>query len=266
MKPLAVTFAQCAVTPEGQHNLDNIAELGIDHIIIRPDRKIYKKLFGESFKKLGDPCWPCHVGIFTAPIKMAVKMNVPLVIWGENPQLEYGGPAGARETNVLDTNWLQEFGGMQGMRVEDWEKHGIPKKDMYWYIYPTDEEIKKVGVTGLYLGYYLKWDAREQLKTVEANGFKRLSERKTGSILDYENVDCKYVSVHDHLMYLKYGFGRATTQASIDVRNKRLSRDEAEELVELYDGELQDMTEFSEFTGLSKEEIDGTFRKFDRNN
>ena len=266
MHPLAVTFAQCGVTPEGQHNLDNIAELGVDHIIIRPNRKIYKQLFAESFKKLGDPCWPCHVGIFTVPIKIAVQYKIPLIIWGENSQMEYGGPAKARESNILDTNWLQEFGGMQGMRVEDWAKHGIPIKDLYWYVYPSDDEIKQVGVTGLFLGYYHKWNAREQLKIVERNGFKRLPYRKRGAKLDYENVDCKFVDFHDYLMWLKYGFGRTTTQVNIDIRNKRLSREIAQLQVDMWDGEKPELEEFSQFTGLPKEEIENVFKNFSRDN
>src|SRR3990167_8397134 len=70
MCPLCVTFAQCEISPEGQKNLDNIAELGVDHIIFRPNRKVYKQLFKKSFEKLGDACWPCHVGIFTYPIRV----------------------------------------------------------------------------------------------------------------------------------------------------------------------------------------------------
>lgn len=259
MHPLAVTFAQCDISPEGQKNLDNIAELGVDHIIFRPNRKVYKKLFRKSFEKLGDACWPCHVGIFTYPIRVAVQYKIPLIVWGENSQLEYGGPASSKSSNCLTNTWLQEFGGMQGMRVEDW-KDEIDWKDLLPYVYPTDEELK--GTTGIFLGYYLKWDARKQLEEVEKHGFVRRKRPPNNAYLDYENVDCGFVDMHDHLMYKKYGFGRATTQLSIDIRNKRIDREKASKIAKKLDKKLPDINKFCKFTGLSDKMVKDTIEKF----
>jgi N-acetyl sugar amidotransferase len=259
MHPLCVTFAQCEISPEGQKNLDNIAEMGVDHIIFRPNRKVYKQLFRKSFEKLGDACWPCHVGIFTYPIRVAVQYGIPLIVWGENSQLEYGGPASAKANNCLTNTWLQEFGGMQGMRVTDWVNEGIDWKDLYPYVYPTDEELK--DTTGIFLGYYVKWDARKQLEAVEKTGFVR-RKAPNNAYLDYENVDCGFVDMHDHLMYKKYGFGRATTQLSIDIRNGRITREKAEKLAKDLDGKEPNIKAFCKFTGLSDKMVKDTIEKF----
>ena len=100
--------------------------------------------------------WPNHIGIFTIPVMFAVKMNIPLIIWGENSQMEYGGPdLRSVKSRVLNRKWLEEFGGLLGNRIEDMiGVEGITEKELTPYFYPSDEEIEKVGVTGLFLGSY----------------------------------------------------------------------------------------------------------------
>ena len=92
MNPLCVCFETTSVTEVGQKNLDNISKMGIDVIHFKKNSVAYKKMVIEGFKKIGDEMWPNHIGIFTIPIMIAVKFKIPLVIWGENSQQEYGGP------------------------------------------------------------------------------------------------------------------------------------------------------------------------------
>ena len=77
----------------------------------RPRRKLNR----IGLSQVGDIAWPEHVGIFTIPVRAAVQYNVPMIVWGENSQNEYGGPAAASENNVLDRRWLEEFGGLLGL-------------------------------------------------------------------------------------------------------------------------------------------------------
>ncbi len=136
---------------------------------------------------MGDISWPEHVGIFTIPVRAAVQFNVPLIVWGENSQNEYGGPAAAAEDNVLTRRWLEEFGGLLGLRVSDLSGcDGVEPRHLLPYHYPTDEELQRVGVTGLFLGYYLPWDglsnalhrSGERLHVVRKRG-RRLDGRTT---------------------------------------------------------------------------------------
>jgi len=267
MNPLCVCFETTSVTEVGQRNLDNISKMGIDVIHFKKNSIAYKKMVIESFKKIGDEMWPNHVGIFTVPIMIAVKFRIPLVVWGENSQQEYGGPnLESIKSRHLDRKWLEEFGGLLGYRIQDMiGVKGITKKELTPYFYPNDNEINNVGVTGVFLGSYFFWDARKQLEIVKNNGFNVKEDGPTeGTYTNYENIDEKLVSLHDYLKYVKYGFGRATDHACLDIRNNRLSRLEGLKLVEKIDGKYPHfgVSEFIKYSGMQKSEVDEIIDSF----
>ena len=221
----------------------------------------------EGFKRVGDEMWPNHIGIFTIPVMMAVKFNIPLIIWGENSQQEYGGPnLESVKSRTLNRQWLEEYGGLLGNRIQDMVGvNGITKKDLTTYFYPSDEDISRVGVTGVFLGHYFFWDARKQLEVVEKHGFVVKEDGPIeGTYTNYENLDEKLVGLHDYLKFVKYGFGRATDHACIDIRNKRLTREDGLKLVKQYDGKYPHyaVTEFIKYSGMPKKEIDAVIDSF----
>jgi len=240
LNPLVVNFHPSDFTETGRKNIEALKELGVDCIEFSTNPGIYRKLSKFGLTELGDPAWPEHMGIFTIPVKVAIAYKIPLLIWGENPQLEYGGPATVSSSPYLDREWNEKHGGyfLDKIKPEDMMKHEFKKKDLQPYFYPTDEEIKSVGVTGIFLGYFLKWDARKQLEVVKKHGFNVLDTNNEGTYTNYENLDTKYVSIHDYFKFLKFGYGRATDHASIDIRNKRLTRDEGLELVKKFEGKI----------------------------
>jgi len=265
LKPLCVCFEPTIPTPIGKENLQNLQDLGVDLILVKKDPKVYKSMVIEGFKTLGDNEWPDHVGIFTVPAHFAVKFNIPLLLWGENSQFEYGGPAASQENKHLNRRWLEEFGGLLGYRVEDMiGVEGITQKDLYLYTYPSDEEIERVGVTGLFLGHYFSWDTRRQTEVSSAHGFKSASRHIETTYTNFENLDCYSMTIHDYLKYVKYGFGRATDHACLDVRNGDISREEALRLVTRYDGRYphEAVAEFCNYTQMSREEFDETVDMF----
>ena len=267
MNPLCVCFETTNPTELGNKNLDNISKMGIDVIHFKKNYHVYKSMVIESFKRVGDEMWPNHIGIFTIPVMFAVKFNIPLIIWGENSQMEYGGPnLESVESRILNRKWLEEFGGLLGNRIEDMiGVEGISEKELTPYFYPSDEEIENVGVTGIFLGSYFFWDARKQLEIVKQNGFKVKEDGPVeGTYINYENLDEKLVGLHDYLKYVKYGFGRTTDHVNIDIRNNRLTRKEGIELIQKYDGKYPHfgIKSFIEYSGLSKEEIDKIIDSF----
>ena len=166
-------------------------------------------------------------------------MKIPLIIWGENSQNEYGGPAGAVDNNVLDRSWLEEFGGLLGLRVSDLvSQDGIEKKHLIPYTYPTDEELKEVGVTGLFLGYYIPWDGYSNFLISQNHGFESWGKTIEGSSVDYENIDNYQVGIHDYFKFLKFGFGRASDLVSMHIRRGRLTRSDGMEIVKRHDGKF----------------------------
>ena len=259
LNPLIVNFHPRDFTEIGRKNIENLKTLGVDCIEFTADPINYKKLGKFGLMELGDPAWPEHIGIFTIPMQVAVSYKIPLLVWGENSQLEYGGPASARSKPYLDKEWNEKFGGYfrEKMNSPDLAKYGIESKDLKFFVYPSDEEIENVGVTGIFLGYYLKWNARKQVDIVKKFGFNVLDEPNEGTYTNYENLDTKYVAIHDYFKFLKFGYGRATDHVSIDIRNKRLTRDEGLKLVKKYEGKIPTkyLNEFLTDFDLSEKEF-----------
>lgn len=237
LNPLCVCFEPTIPTKIGKKNLENLNNLGVDLIHVKRNPVVYKKLAREAVKRTGDCEWQNHLGIFTVVPHFAIKFNIPLIIWGESPQIEYGGPASSKTRSTLDRQWLEEFGGLLGNRASDMiGVEGITERDLSLYMYPNDDDIHRVGVTGLFLGYYFKWDLREVLKHSKAHGFSTSIRPVETTYENFENLDCYSNHVHDYMKYLKYGFGRATDNACLDVRLGYITRPEAVRLVNKYDG------------------------------
>jgi len=239
MNPLCVTSTTCDLSEIGRKNIENIKKMGVDYIEMSPNPKIRAVLNRIGLQQVGDISWPEHVGIFTLPIRAAVQFNVPLIIWGENSQNEYGGPAAASENNVLTRRWLEEFGGLLGLRVTDLiGMEGIEKKHLIPYMYPSDEELQRVGVTGVFLGYYLPWDGYSNALLAQGHGFTTYPTTVEGSIVNYENLDNHQTGIHDYFKFLKFGFGRATDIACLHIRRGRITREDGLQLVKRHDGKF----------------------------
>ncbi|MDQ3000961.1 MAG: N-acetyl sugar amidotransferase [Fibrobacterota bacterium] len=239
MNPLCVTATTCDLAEIGRKNIQNIKNLGVDYVEMSPNPVVRRKLNRVGLMQVGDISWPEHVGIFTIPIRAAVQFGVPLLVWGENSQNEYGGPAAASENNVLNRRWLEEFGGMLGMRVSDLiGQEGIEKRHLIPYTYPTDVELQNAGTTGIFLGYYLPWDGYSNALIAQANGFLTLENTVEGSVVNYENLDNHQTGIHDYFKFLKFGFGRATDITCLHLRRDRITRRDAIDMVNRHDGKF----------------------------
>lgn len=237
LNPLCVTSTTCDLSDIGRQNIENLKRLGVDYVEISPNPRVRAKLNRIGLTQVGDISWPEHVGIFTIPVRAAVQFNVPLLVWGENSQNEYGGPAAAADNNVLNRRWLEEFGGLLGLRVSDLAgREGLEARDLICYSYPSDEELAHVGVTGLFLGHYIPWDGLSNALIAQANGFKTYDKVVEGSMVNYENLDNYQTGIHDYFKYLKFGFGRATDLACLHIRRGRLSRQDGLDAVKRLDG------------------------------
>lgn len=237
LNPLCVTGMTDSLSDIGRRNIENIKSLGVDYVEVTMNPVIRRKINRLALNMVGDISWPEHIAIFTIPVRIATQMNIPLIVWGENSQNEYGGPAAAQGSNVLDRRWLEEFGGLLGLRVTDLiGQEGIEKRHLIQYTYPTDEELKRVGVTGIFLGHYFPWDGYTNALYAQAHGFETFPQAIEGSLNNYENLDNHQTGIHDYFKFLKYGFGRATDIANSHVRRGRLMRNDALKLAKLHDG------------------------------
>lgn len=237
MNPLCVTATTDQLSAIGRRNIENLKRLGVDYVEVTSNPVVRRRINRLALTQVGDISWPEHVSIFTIPVRIAVQLGVRLIIWGENSQNEYGGPAAAAKNNTLTRRWLEEFGGLLGLRVSDlMGQEGIEPKHLIQYTYPSDDELRRAGVTGLFLGYYLPWDGYQNALYAQAHGFETYHTTVEGSIVNYENLDNHQTGIHDYFKFLKFGFSRATDIACLHMRRGRLTRPDALRLIRRHDG------------------------------
>tara|TARA_B100002019_G_C21257665_1_gene594861 strand:+ start:1201 stop:2346 length:1146 start_codon:yes stop_codon:yes gene_type:complete len=251
MNPLCITATTDKLTEIGRINIDNIKKLGVDHLEVSTDPILRRKINKFTLKSVGDISWAEHLTIFTIPVKFAVQLKIPLLIWGENPQNENGGPSEHEHSVVMDRRWTEEFGGFLGLRTSDIsELLGINHKKLIQYTYPSNEELEKLNVKGIFLGYFFPWDGHENYKTALNHGFRTYEKEVEGSIVNYENLDNAQMRIHDYFKFLKYGYDRTTDWCCWHIRRNRLTREEALKINEEKSGKFP-----NSYLGVSIEEI-----------
>lgn len=218
LRVLAVTASTDHLTDIGRRNLNNIGKLGVDHIEVSTDPVQRRRVNQYTLATIGDISWAEHVTIFSIPVRMAAMFKVPLIIWGENPQNEYGGPAQAQTATELDQGWLAEFGGLNGLRVSDVES-AVGDLGQLYRLPELDLPISRV-----FLGQFFPWDGERNAQEAVEHGFEIMPEMVEGSWGAFENLDNAQTGIHDYFKYLKFGFGRATDILSNQIRRGRIDR------------------------------------------
>jgi N-acetyl sugar amidotransferase len=226
--PLCITATTDKLTEIGRYNIENLKKIGVDHIEVSTDPVIRRKINKFTLRTIGDISWAEHLTIFTIPVKFSCLLNIPLIIWGENPLNELGGPANQETGTVFKRSYLEEFCGLLGLRVTDLEEIlKIPKKKLDLYTYPSEEELEKVGSIGIFLGQFFSWDGVKNVEIATRHGFKCYKKNLEGSIVNFENLDNAQMRIHDYFKYLKYGYDRVTDWCCIFIRRGRITREEA---------------------------------------
>ena len=244
LKALLVTYHGNNYLEEGDFNRDLMRTVfNADHLVFGPNIEVLKKLNRLCFRKMGDMNWHGHCGIFTYPIKVAVQERIPLVIWGET----FWDISGMYSANdfVEFTSRMRHEHALRGFEWHDLlndEKEPLQEKDLLWAKYPTDSEILEVGVRGLCIGNYYKWDPNwhaEQMKRMY--GWKEYQGNFQRTYRKISNLDDRYENgLHDYLKFIKFGYGRASDHASKDIRTGYMSREEGIEMVKKYDHVIPD--------------------------
>ena len=257
---LAVTFDQFDQTAQGTFNLNILKEVGVDHIHFSLNPNIVKLLVKKGLEEVGDPYWVNHVGMFTLPHHIAQRFEIPLVLYGENPQFEYGGPASSRKPKPMDKRWRQEFGGLRGLREEDLIGLDIRERDLNILSFPeTGYES-----LGLFYGDYFRWDPAKHTDEIKKLGWRELDSPQVGSYLKTENIDMEFIDLREHIKYLKFGYGRATDQLNIEIRAGLISRDKALTIVKKIDGLVSETSirKFADYISVSEDELADIISQF----
>ena len=236
MKPLAVTFNHNWYSEVGKWNLTNILEkLNVDHIMFSPNRAVINKIARHSLSMIGDTCWHCHAGVGAFPLQVAVRFNIPLLIWGESIAEQSGRTTYKNpEYKRFDRNYFTRVSAK--FYPEEMTTDTLTMKDLYPFQAPAVEEIERVGVVGIHLGDYIFWDAERQMEFVKKEyGWREWEDGEMdGTYKRYKSNECIMHGMHDYTKYLKRGFGRATDHASQDVRAGIITREEGFDLIKKY--------------------------------
>ena len=258
IKPLAVTFSHNWYSETGKYNLWNTLEkMDVDHIMFTPSRSLVNRLARKGFYKIGDPCWHCHAGIPAFTLQVAVKFNIPLVIWGESAA-EFGSKATYKDNVQFDDKYYLKVSS----KVEPEEMLGedITAKDLCPFKIPSKEELEAIGFVGIHLGDYIFWDGERQMEFIKREyGWRE--DYVEGTYKGYKSVECIMPGVHDYAKFIKRGFGRGTDHATLDVRTGLLSREEGFEMAKLVDSKRPKALDYYlEITGMSEEVFENVLK------
>lgn len=254
LKPLAVTWAPPGRTEIGRRNLENLIGLGVDHVDCRIAPRVERAFFRLAFERHGEPAIPMHMALFAIPLRFAVALGIPLVVWGENSAFEYGGDEEARRGFLLDSRWLRTHGVTKGTAARDWACDEISEKDLAAYRAPSDGEMDRAGVRAVFLGYYLRWDPLRTYEAARAHGFRARAEGAKTGLYDFADIDDDLISVHHWMKWYKFGFTRLFDNLSIEIRNGRTTRDEAIRLLAERGEERpdEDIDRFCAYAGIAR--------------
>jgi N-acetyl sugar amidotransferase len=254
LKPLAVTWRTPARTELGQRNLDNLIEQGVDHVDFSVNPKVERRFLLRTLEKVGTPAVPMHLAIFNIPTRVAVSLGIPLILWGENSALEYVGDAEDAGQFELTSDWIRKYGAVHGTTADDWVAEDLPARDLAPYKGPGDDELRDRGVKAVFLGMFFEWDPHRTFEVAREHGFESGETPRTG-VYEFADIDDDFISIHHWLKWYKFGFTRAWDNLSLEIRNGRMTRDEAIATVrELGDQTpREDIAAFCRYTGIGEE-------------
>lgn len=265
LNPLAVTWKTPARTDLGARNLANLVRLGVDHVDYQVNPAVERVFMLRTFERLGSTAVPMHMALFAIPLKIAARFGIPLVVWGENSAFEYGQADDAHCGFKLDAAWLSTYGVTHGTTARDWVSQDLTEKALTPYAGPTEAELEAAGTLAVFLGYYFPWDPAETLKAARAKGFETRKEGPKTGLYDYADIDDDFISIHHWLKWYKFGFTRLFDNLSLEIRNGRMTREQAVETVRAKGDQTptEDIEKFCAFAGISRArffEIAETFR------
>jgi N-acetyl sugar amidotransferase len=259
VKPLVVRFDHGFLRPNLLDNTQRVQrELGVDFHHFTPNWKVVRKLMLQAFLEKGDFCWHCHTGIFSYPMWVAVRYNVPLIFWGE-PSAEYTAYYSYDQPEEVDEKRFNRFVNL-GITAQDmYVRLGgtVDERDLKPFTYPPLRELRRINYRSVCLGSYIPWDPMRQSEIIGRElGWRGDRVENVPPQYSYEKIECYLQGVRDYIKYIKRGYTRPTHLASLDLRNGRIGRRQGLELIEQFEGKRPPSLDlFLEFVGLTEEEF-----------
>ncbi len=251
MHPLCITFAPQMQTWIGRQNLENFRQSGFDHILITPNADVYRTYAKKWFIDYGMPKQPFVTGISTALLQYAVKFDIPLIMYGEQGETEYGGDTRFQSLQKFDRDFL----------INIYYEGQNPSEYGSWWTLPDDLD----SIFATWWSLYYDWDPEVHAKlAVEKCGLQMLVGGSIGTFTNYSQLDDVLQDLHAYLMFLKYGFGRCTSDASIEIRRGRMTREQGVKTVNRLDGTfpLEYLDAYLDYFEMTRHEFWAVINKF----
>lgn len=259
LKPLVVRFDHGFLRTNVQENtVRTLRKLGADFHHFTPDWKVVRKLMLQAFLEKGDFCWYCHTGIFSYPMWVAIRYNVPLVFWGE-PSSEYTAYYSYAQPEEVDEKRFNRYVNL-GISAQDMLvrlEGAVDERDLWPFSYPPLKELRKVNYRSVCLGSFISWDVKRQAEIIQRElGWREDEVENVPPGYGYEKIECYLQGVRDYIKYIKRGYTRPTHLVSLDIRNHRMTREEGLRIINNFEGKRPPSLDlFLEYVGLTEEEF-----------
>ena len=233
---LTVTVTPALSLELGGRNLNNFIESGFNHLKISPDPEAMRILNRDGFVKKGFPYYGWLISVQAAVVRTAVNMGIPLIFFGEDGEVEYGGSTESKNKPMYDVDYMRRI-YLEGGYDKVLNSSGLTDSQLYFFKFPDENELGGKNLNITHWSYFENWDSyRNYLVAKEHCGLEENESNNIGTFTNFSQNDQALYSLHTYLMYLKFGFGRATQDAGIEIRRGALTRSQAVNLVRVYDG------------------------------
>jgi N-acetyl sugar amidotransferase len=262
MNPLAITVRPALSLEIGDKNLHNFIHSGFDHIHLTPNPKVLDRLNKYGFIEKGFPYYGWLIAIMSAVIKTAANFKIPLLFYGEDGEVEYGGSTESKYKALYDINYMKRIyfeGGYEKVFDRIRKDSDITEADLSFFKFPEDKEVSETGLSFTHWSYFENWDSyRNYIVAKEHCGLIEKDEGNSDTFTNFSQNDQALYALHAYMMYLKYGFGRATQDAGIEIRRGSMTRDQALNLVKMYDNAYPAnlIDTYLEYYHMTKQEFD----------
>lgn len=263
--PLLVTYNKQYNTKIGIRNLAYLKTLfGCDLLTLTVNPATVKKITRRTMQKMGSMYWHCLAGATVYPVQTAARFKIPLIVWGAHQGCDQVGMFSHTDEVEMTRKYRKDH-DLMGWEAEDLVGGDVTEQDLRPFMYPSDKEIEKVGVRGIYLSNYIRWDSKKQHEDmIKAYGYETAHQRRTFDT--YHDVDCfNYSDVHDYIKFLKHGYGKVTDHASREIRLKRLAREQGIALVKKFQNikpSKKSLQLFLKWVGMSEKDFYRAIDKF----
>lgn len=239
---VCLSYPPPQVTQRGVDNISNLIELGFDVLLSAPAPETWQRLLKDSFDKFTNWARSTELALFASVPQIAIRYQIPLILWGENPGLQLGDLKTLGRTGY-DGNNLRYMNTLSGGGLEWMLKEGFRQRELLPYVYPQPEEFEAAKLQIVYLGWFLgDWSLVNNATYACANGLEIREDTvaNTGDLYGVTSLDEDWVTLNQMIKYYKFGFGRVTDYVNEEIRLGRITRAQAIAIVEKYDDACSD--------------------------